>query len=73
MVDVALHGDKKVVQGFVMPKGALHCQLGIQVILQCMFMVSSGNLTRLSCVGAVAYACLSIDPFMLNSSWVSLA
>ncbi len=35
MVDVALHGHKEIVQILIMPKGALHCQLGVQVILQC--------------------------------------
>ncbi len=35
MVDVALHGHEEIVQVFIMPKGALHGQLGVQVILQC--------------------------------------
>ena len=34
MVDVALHGHKEAIKLLVMPKGALTCQLGVQVILQ---------------------------------------
>ena len=34
MVDVALHGHEEAIKLLIMPKGALTCQLGIQVILQ---------------------------------------
>ena len=33
-VDVALHGHEEAVKLLVVPKGALTCQLGIQVILR---------------------------------------
>lgn len=33
LIDIALHGYEQVVKGLVMPKGAVHCQLGVQVIL----------------------------------------
>ena len=43
-VDVALHGHKQVIQGLIMPKGAFHCQLGVQVILRHMASQLSASL-----------------------------
>ena len=36
VVDIPLHGYIETVQGLIVPKGALHCQLGVHVILQQM-------------------------------------
>ena len=63
VVDISLHVHKETVQGLVMPEGALHCQLGIQVILQHMTLSNCyGNNSLLACDDTLLFSAVAGTP-----------